>query len=325
MEVTNQSSHTAILKRVGIALILVGVIDIAVMIYCIANRIGYSSSFNVFAVVAGIFLYRGGIKAAKFVTAAAAFFLAVFGCLFILLLMAIALQEFTVTSFTWYVVFPAAVLYFLYWTYSQLRLEPVLQARRDAGLTDSPPKLAFALGLALLPLTAVMMFAMLSRDGPFKDLSAQFPIDSSIASPEQLVASSMTLTSNSHPGAFSYNGVIRLYLSSDAVEIQPTFPVSLAMHDIQVPLQSISGCSKTCGGWWTADLLIASTGTKISVPESQSILDWCWTRKIPMVSGKDKREWLYNGADLPDAYNYVEQLASRDAYDEQTKLSCQGY
>jgi hypothetical protein len=42
-----------ILRRVGLALIVFGMLDIAVMIYCIANAVSYSSSFNVFAVLAG--------------------------------------------------------------------------------------------------------------------------------------------------------------------------------------------------------------------------------------------------------------------------------
>lgn len=45
-----------VLVRTGKVLITVGVIDIGVMIYCIANEISYSSSFNIFAVIAGFFL-----------------------------------------------------------------------------------------------------------------------------------------------------------------------------------------------------------------------------------------------------------------------------
>ena len=42
-------------------LISVGVIDIAVMIYCIINAMHYSSSFNVFSVTLGILLVRGNL------------------------------------------------------------------------------------------------------------------------------------------------------------------------------------------------------------------------------------------------------------------------
>jgi hypothetical protein len=71
------TQHTIILKRVGVVLLAVGLIDIAIMIYCIANRISYSSSFNIFAVVAGIFLLRGSLRAASIVRWFAVFMLAV--------------------------------------------------------------------------------------------------------------------------------------------------------------------------------------------------------------------------------------------------------
>ena len=48
-----------VLKRVGVALIVFGAIDIGVMMYCIAHQISYSSSFNLFAVISGIYLWRG--------------------------------------------------------------------------------------------------------------------------------------------------------------------------------------------------------------------------------------------------------------------------
>jgi hypothetical protein len=48
-----------ILHRVGLALFAFGLLDIAVMIYCLANAVSYSSSFNIFAVISGIYLWRG--------------------------------------------------------------------------------------------------------------------------------------------------------------------------------------------------------------------------------------------------------------------------
>ncbi len=53
------------LKVVGIVVIAVGIIDIGWMIYCIVHGISYSSSFNIFAVIAGILLIRGGLRTAN--------------------------------------------------------------------------------------------------------------------------------------------------------------------------------------------------------------------------------------------------------------------
>src|SRR6266700_7722065 len=59
--------YRAILKRVGLVLVVIGLIDVGVMVYSIVNRQSYSSSFNIFAVIAGIFLMRGGLRTAGLV------------------------------------------------------------------------------------------------------------------------------------------------------------------------------------------------------------------------------------------------------------------
>ena len=53
-------------------LVVVGLLDIGVLIYCIANGISYSSSQNIFAVIAGLFLLRGSLVAAGLCTLALA-------------------------------------------------------------------------------------------------------------------------------------------------------------------------------------------------------------------------------------------------------------
>ncbi|MBV8249935.1 MAG: hypothetical protein JO200_15990 [Comamonas sp.] len=69
-------SHIPILKRTGTVLLGVGLLDIALMVYCIVKSVSYSSSFNIFAVVAGIFLLRGSLRAAAIVRGFAMFALA---------------------------------------------------------------------------------------------------------------------------------------------------------------------------------------------------------------------------------------------------------
>jgi hypothetical protein len=55
------ADHTAILRKTGWVLVAVGLIDIAMMIYTISLGMSYSSSLNIFAVVAGLFLIGGKI------------------------------------------------------------------------------------------------------------------------------------------------------------------------------------------------------------------------------------------------------------------------
>src|SRR5258705_5682168 len=74
----NDLTYLPILKRVGLVLIIVGVIDVGWMIYCIVHRIGYASSFNIFAIIAGIFLIRGSLRGAAIISRVAVFMLTVF-------------------------------------------------------------------------------------------------------------------------------------------------------------------------------------------------------------------------------------------------------
>jgi hypothetical protein len=64
------------LRRVGIAQIVIGAIDITYIIYSITHRTWYASSLNIFAVIAGFFLYGGNLRAASFVRSWATFFFA---------------------------------------------------------------------------------------------------------------------------------------------------------------------------------------------------------------------------------------------------------
>src|SRR5690349_11783541 len=61
------------LKRVGLLLVIIGVIDVGFMFYCIATNRNYSSSLNIFAIIGGILLLRGSLSAARVITWFAAF------------------------------------------------------------------------------------------------------------------------------------------------------------------------------------------------------------------------------------------------------------
>src|SRR5882724_541752 len=67
-----------ILHGVGLALIIFGLLDIGVMIYCIVNSVNYSSSFNVFVVLAGVYVRRGHPWWVKWTTRATGFYAAAF-------------------------------------------------------------------------------------------------------------------------------------------------------------------------------------------------------------------------------------------------------
>jgi hypothetical protein len=160
----NMGEYQTVLKRVGMVLIIVGVLDIGYMVYCIASNQSYSSSLNIFAVIAGIFLVRGSLRAARIVTWFSAFMLT--GVLGATLVVLPFLQPFDlwVTEFrlnpigiVLLALIPPVAVVLLYWVYKQLRSPSVVQARVAAGQVASPPKTAFFLGILLVAVVAAIM------------------------------------------------------------------------------------------------------------------------------------------------------------------------
>jgi lysylphosphatidylglycerol synthetase-like protein (DUF2156 family) len=125
------------------------------MVYCIANDMSYSSSFNIFAVVAGVLLIRQSLRTARVVAWFAAFMLAGFtgaALLFPMLtpvdLWLTQLKLHPIGTLSVPVIAAAAVAY-VYWVYRNLTSPVVLEARRAAGLTAKRPIFPFVIGAAL--------------------------------------------------------------------------------------------------------------------------------------------------------------------------------
>ena len=121
-------------------LIGVGLIDILWMIYCITHEMSYSSSFNIFAVVAGIFLLRNNLNAARIISVFAAFFIAgCVGCLIILpfvfsfgLLLAYARDS--PITIVCSLLLGILLVALLVWIYRQLTSEVVLNAMDESRI-----------------------------------------------------------------------------------------------------------------------------------------------------------------------------------------------
>ncbi|GLQ50905.1 hypothetical protein ACFFJT_06355 [Dyella flava] len=161
-------SYLDVLKRVARVLIVAGLIDIAYMVYCIAHKQGYSSGLNIFAVIAGIFLWRGHLGAVRIVTRFTALMIAVAFGLFVFLLPMLQptglwLAEFEINPIRTIVGCVTVVVMFvlLIWVYRQLRVDSVVQALGRAGQPTAPPKLAFGLGAVItIFLTVVFHFTL---------------------------------------------------------------------------------------------------------------------------------------------------------------------
>lgn len=166
--------HSQILKRAGVVLLVVGLLDIGVLIYCIANDLSYSSSFNIFAVIAGVFLLRGSLRAASVVRWLSVFMLAAFLTL-ILAWPLVQPWDLTVTEIRlnpWSaggtVAFAALVFGLLAWLYSQLGRASVLAARAAAGRPNRDMRIPAAVGVGLVAILVAFLSVFLTGESASK-------------------------------------------------------------------------------------------------------------------------------------------------------------
>ena len=154
-------TYRAILRRVGRVLLVIGLIDVGVMVYCIVNRRSYSSSFNLFAVIAGIFLLRGGLRTAALVRWFSVFMLAGFLSIAVVAPFLqpwdLSLTELRLNpgSFAIGGTFYFFVLGLLFWVARQLGREPVQVAIANAGVKRRDMRYAAAAGVGLAVLLGI--------------------------------------------------------------------------------------------------------------------------------------------------------------------------
>jgi hypothetical protein len=164
------TEHLPILRRVGWLLIVLGMLDIGVLIYCIVNQVSYPSSLNVFAVAAGIFLVRGHLGTVRYVAWSSAFMISAS-------LVALPVIAWLLPAEYWmllirrhplaataYLLFTVGLLWMLFWVYSQLRLPVVVEARAAAGHPRAAPRSAFLTGAALVIFVAVLWHQVMNSE-----------------------------------------------------------------------------------------------------------------------------------------------------------------
>jgi len=155
-------------RKAGIALAIVGVIDILVFAYCIANQVSYSSSFNIFALLAGIFLIKGGVKTARIVRWFSAFFVVGFIGILIFIpintpfsLLVAQLNVQPMLAIGPYI-FGLPFIFLLYWVHKQLSSSESLSLLSEAGYKTGKPISAIVAGVALVLIVTVALTVMLN-------------------------------------------------------------------------------------------------------------------------------------------------------------------
>ena len=177
-------NYRSTLKTVGIWFIILGLIDSGYMVYCISNDISYSSSFNIFAVIGGILLYRGSLKTAVVIRWFSAFFLSamtgvlLFSPLFIPL--GLVETEFRINPFlsAGSLAIGICLLNFLFWAYRRLGSDDILNAMEQQEIKFNfwwfKPKVGFIVGCCLALLLAILLnFAQRGAAAEMAKIEAQ--------------------------------------------------------------------------------------------------------------------------------------------------------
>jgi hypothetical protein len=158
------SDHLPLLKKAGLVLLVVGLLDVGLMIYAIASQVPYSSSLNIFAVIAGIFLLRGNLRAASAVRWLALFLLAamvsvalVSPLLLPLGLLATYVQVQPLAFLGSLLVFAVALMLFA-WLARQLSAEPIRIARVAIGKKNRDARVPLSIGVGLAVVLAGVNF-----------------------------------------------------------------------------------------------------------------------------------------------------------------------
>ena len=169
--------HLYILKRAGIVLLIAGVIDLGCMIYCIRHEISYSSSLNIFAVIGGIFLMKGNLRAVSIIRWLATLVLAIVLSTLVLfplfrpidLALTVARLHPGITALSYCTTLIVSTL--LWWLIKQLAAPPVLAAREAAGKKKRNFYIPAAIGIAMILIMAGNNFFVQQTDAAQKAIS----------------------------------------------------------------------------------------------------------------------------------------------------------
>lgn len=204
--------HAKILKRVGNVLVVIGIIDIAFMIYCITNKISYSSSFNIFSIVAGMFLIKGSLGAALLVRWLAAFML---GALLTILFtfsfvepidLIFAQIKLNFMEFLGLVLFTMLVSILLFWLVRELSKKPILDARKAEGRKIRSIKTAYGAGVLIVIFMTAFLNVLLNGESAHKAMAIALK---DVSSDYKAHVTSLNISTGSN--GKSVNGVVTIW------------------------------------------------------------------------------------------------------------------
>lgn len=165
--------YRKILRRVGLPLVIFGLLDIGIMVYSLTRQTNYFAIWGILSFLTGLFLLTGSLKAARVVRWFVSF--GIIFCLGIVLIFPLAgisifwfhepfeLQIQTLRLDTFAITLAYLILGlglgFYFWVYHNLSLQLIIEARNEAGLGHMhTPVSALVLGGTLVIGISAAMF-----------------------------------------------------------------------------------------------------------------------------------------------------------------------
>lgn len=141
------------------------------------------------------------------------------------------------------------------------------------------------------------------------------------AAGRKLDTKQVAITERNRKGVTSIGDSTSVYLSEEALYLVDKF--AYFPGDTRIPATAVDACSMVCFG--SSDrhvaLVLGEAGAEVTVTDSDELRRWCWRNRIPVISGAERRLWLYEGKALPPAL--LEN--SYQTFDRKMRSSCNGY
>lgn len=157
-----------IFKKTGTVLLVLGILDFAALLFCLATNHYYSSNFNLFAMIPGIFLYRNSIRTARFLRWFS-LFAAVIACGFYCIItlskpLDLILVQFRLNTYVTLMDLVSGLVFIgvLFWLYRQLSRAESLAALAAAGYKTGRATSAIASAAVIVILVAMGSYAVLT-------------------------------------------------------------------------------------------------------------------------------------------------------------------
>ncbi len=105
-------------------------------------------------------------------------------------------------------------------------------------------------------------------------------------------------------------------LSDNHFRIDLGYPKSLFLGKIDIPANSILGCS-TNG----STFILKETQKKMRI-NNIDLREWCWQNKIAVFNGEEIGDWFYNNKPLPNPKSISDRLSLKESYYHEIGQRC---